>query len=59
MQGFVRLALKTGAPIVPAYAFGHTRMFTIISSEHDLLAKISRYIRGVISYYYGPYYLPV
>ena len=58
-HGFVRLALKHGSPIVPAYAFGHTRMFKLISSENGWSAKASRLIRGVISYYYGPYFLPV
>lgn len=37
-KGIVKIALRTGAPLVPVYAFGHTRLWTVVADPFGLLS---------------------
>lgn len=42
-KGFVRIALQTGASIVPIFAFGETDLFeTYVPAPHSTMAKLQR-----------------
>ena len=58
-KGFVKLALETGAQLVPIYFFGSTDMFNQISSSKGFLAHISRKVRITFNLFYGQYFLPI
>ncbi|KAF2886935.1 hypothetical protein ILUMI_19238 [Ignelater luminosus] len=48
-KGFVKLALKNGAPLVPVFSFGETDIFNQVDNpEGSLLRKIQEGIRKVI-----------
>ena len=61
-KGFVKLALKSGADIVPCYLFGNTEMFSLWtggSFAHKTLRKISRAIGFALIIFWGRFGLPV
>ena len=39
--GIVKIALRAGAPLVPVYGFGHTKLWTAIVDPFGLLERIS------------------
>lgn len=43
-QGFIKLALQTGTPIVPIYAFGVSQAMRLVPGS-QFLAKLSRVLR--------------
>ena len=49
-KGFVKVALQTGASIVPIYCFGHTQLFDVYSN--GLLVGMSRFIQFSIIFYW-------
>jgi 1-acyl-sn-glycerol-3-phosphate acyltransferase len=57
----VRLMIKEGANIVPAFFFGNTRLFNIAgaSGSESFLSKLSRKLRTSIVIFYGRHYLPI
>ncbi|KAG8466848.1 hypothetical protein KFE25_008227 [Diacronema lutheri] len=56
-QGFVRLAMREGAHIVPIFFFGNTRTMQKLNSP--LLRAISRKVKASIVLFYGRWGLPV
>ena len=36
-KGIVKIALRKGAPLVPAYCFGHTELWTIVTDPLGIL----------------------
>jgi hypothetical protein len=43
-KGFVRIALQTGASLVPVFGFGETDLFeTYVPPPNSLLAKMQRF----------------
>jgi hypothetical protein len=43
-KGFVRIALQTGASLVPVFGFGETDLFeTYVPPPNSLLAKVQRF----------------
>ena len=68
-KGFVKIALETGAPIVPCYCFGNTQVFDTphtaaagnggIATEAALLVRISRYLRTSLVVFWGRFGLPI
>lgn len=58
-KGFVKIAKETNAILVPVYLFGHTRLFDQLASGEGIAKKISRLIRGSITMFWGPFYLPI
>ena len=61
-KGFVRLAIETGATIVPVYIFGHTRLFDQLATGEGWLGwltSLSRLTRSSITLFWGQWFLPV
>ena len=62
-KGFVRIALETGAQIVPCYCFGNSQVFytpaTDGNNAHSLLARCSRALRTSLVVFWGRWGLPV
>jgi hypothetical protein len=59
-KGFVRIALETGAQIVPCYCFGNTQTFVnAAAGEDNLLRKLSRTLRMSLIFFWGRCYLPI
>ena len=40
-KGIVKIALRKGAPLVPAYCFGHTELWTIVTDPLGILQATS------------------
>lgn len=57
-KGFVKIALQTGAHIIPVYVFGHSQMFDQ-SSNSGFVAKLSRAMRASVALIWGRWGLPV
>jgi len=56
-KGFIKLALREGADIVPVYLFGNTHVLTVLKSGP--LAKLARSLQVTLTYFWGKYYLPI
>lgn len=56
--GFIRLALKTGTPLVPVFAFGNSR-FLKLAPGSRLLERVSRALQVSLIFFYGRWGLPV
>ena len=48
--GFVKLALKAGADLVPVYAFGENNLFENLAQDSPFLLRMQRKIQKVISF---------
>jgi 1-acyl-sn-glycerol-3-phosphate acyltransferase len=62
--GLIKLAIRTGADIVPCYLFGNTHLLNCWSGEgfangRTILERISRKIGFALILFYGRYYLPL
>eukprot|EP00322_Chrysochromulina_rotalis_P018503 CAMPEP_0115839044 /NCGR_PEP_ID=MMETSP0287-20121206/6050_1 /TAXON_ID=412157 /ORGANISM="Chrysochromulina rotalis, Strain UIO044" /LENGTH=390 /DNA_ID=CAMNT_0003292607 /DNA_START=8 /DNA_END=1180 /DNA_ORIENTATION=- len=40
-KGIVKIALRTGTPIVPVYAFGHTQLWRVVVDPFGILERLS------------------
>ena len=40
-KGIVKIALRKGAPLVPAYCFGHTELWTVVTDPVGILQVTS------------------
>jgi len=58
-HGICKLALETGAYLCPSYVFGNSLALTVIQDNAGLLARLSRYIRVAICFFYGRWGLPI
>ena len=69
-KGFVKLALETGAQIVPCYCFGNSQIFdTPFNSTSDnsdnggggmsWVARLSRRLRAALVLFWGRFGLPI
>ena len=56
-KGFIKLALREGADVVPMYFFGNTSVLTIPSSK--LLESISRKLQMSLTVFWGRWGLPI
>ena len=45
-KGFAKLALQTGTPLVPCYAFGQTKLCSVVQDPFGIMVNLSR-ILGV------------
>lgn len=57
-RGHLRLALKTGVPLVPIYVFGESDLYTTISRFADIQLWIVKMYRIAIPLFYGRWYCP-
>jgi len=64
-KGLVKLAIKTGASLLPCYLFGNTQLYSLWcggdngSSLHEILRKISRKLGFALILFWGRFYLPL
>ena len=56
-KGFIKLALREGVDVVPAYLFGNTTVLSVL--KHGPLADLSRKIQVSLTYIWGKWYLPI
>jgi len=56
-KGFVKLALRTGADIVPVYMFGNTTVLSVLSVWP--LPDISRWMGVSVTFFWGRFGLPM
>jgi 2-acylglycerol O-acyltransferase 2 len=58
-KGLARMAVLTGAPLVPCYSFGATRLVKTVADPFGILLAISRTLRISLVVPLGRYYLPI
>jgi 1-acyl-sn-glycerol-3-phosphate acyltransferase len=58
-KGFVKLALESGASIVPTYVFGNTSAMSVVADPWGILQSISRKIGLALAIAYGRFGTPV
>jgi len=58
-RGLCKLALETGSNMVPCYCFRATDFFHNLATSGSLLSKLSRKLRGGLTYYWGYFLLPL
>lgn len=58
-RGLMKLALRTGAAIVPMYVFGGTNFFKQLATDGGMLGSVSRLIKGGFTFFWGQYGLPI
>ena len=56
-KGFVKLALQTGAPLVPLYCFGNTDIFHVFRARW--LCRLSRRAQVSLQLFWGRWCLPL
>ena len=56
-KGFIKLALREGVDVTPAYLFGNTSVLTVLKSGP--LASLSRGMGVALTYFWGKWYLPI
>lgn len=56
-KGFIKLALQTGADVVPLYFFGNTSVLSVLT--HPFLESISRKYQVSITLFWGLWGLPI
>ena len=63
-KGMIKLAIRTGAEIVPCYLFGNTKVLSCWAGEgipgaHTVLERISRKVGFALILIYGRFMLPI
>jgi 1-acyl-sn-glycerol-3-phosphate acyltransferase len=56
-KGFIKLALREGVDVVPAYLFGNTTVLSVL--KHGPMADLSRKLQVSLTYIWGKWYLPI
>ena len=56
--GFCKVALQTGAHLVPCYAFGANQMYTRYFNQHSLAARLSSALRTSLVFWTGRWGVP-
>ncbi|PFH31147.1 diacylglycerol acyltransferase [Besnoitia besnoiti] len=57
-QGLLRLALQTGADVVPVYCFGNSETFRLLKGS-ERFQTLARFFRMAILLFYGRFGLPI
>jgi len=58
-KGFVKLALRTGTPLVACYIFGNTKLLSAWYDEGGVLQGLSRYLKFGVLPLWGRFGLPL
>jgi 1-acyl-sn-glycerol-3-phosphate acyltransferase len=58
-KGIVRLAFRTGTPLVPCYVFGNSVVFSLWYDPWNILNTISRALKFSVFYFWGRWSLPI
>lgn len=58
-KGIVKIALRTGTPIVPVYGFGHTDLWTIKVDPFGILQRLSLAVEASITPFFGRWWWPL
>ena len=58
-KGFVKLALRTGTPLLPVYSCGNTEVFSAWFDGLGLMERVSRKLQAAIFLYWGRFMLPI
>ena len=58
-KGFVKLALQTGADIIPMYSFGANQTYYRIAGPGSWLCKLSTVLRVSITPWLGRWWIPL
>lgn len=58
-KGFVKLALETGADLIPMYSFGANQVYYRIAGPKSLLCQLSRLLRVSITPWLGRWGMPM
>lgn len=58
-KGFVKLALRSGAPLVPCYCFGNTKLFGTWYDSRGRMRALSRKLGFGLCPIWGRFYTPV
>ena len=59
-RGLIKLAIETGAELVPCYVFGGTDFYNNLATDGGFFASISRWLRAGITIFWGPVpFIPV
>ena len=62
-KGLVKLAMKSGADLVPCYLFGNTKLYRLwtggSAANHDILKRLSRKIGFALILFWGRLGLPI
>merc|ERR1711933_236696 len=56
-KGFVKLALESGASLVPCYTLGNSTVYDALTSKH--LQSLSRKVRASVTLFWGRFFLPI
>ena len=56
-KGFIKIALREGADIIPIYLFGNTSCLTVLKNK--FLASLSRKLQMSLTYFWGKWMLPI
>jgi hypothetical protein len=56
-KGFIKMALRTGAEIVPIYFFGNTSVLSVLN--HPVLRKFARITGITMTLFWGRWFLPI
>jgi len=58
-KGIVKIALRKGAPLVPAYCFGHTELWTVVTDPLGILQAISVKLNVSFTPFFGRFGWPL
>lgn len=58
-KGFVRLAMQTGASLVPVYVFGQSHLLSVLPGNGSFLEAWSRKLRVSLLLFFGDWMLPL
>jgi 2-acylglycerol O-acyltransferase 2 len=56
-KGFIKLALESGADVIPVYLLGNTAVLQVF--KHPLLVKVSRTLGASLTLFWGRWGLPL
>jgi 1-acyl-sn-glycerol-3-phosphate acyltransferase len=56
-KGFIKMALREGADVIPVYLFGNTSVLTVLKT--GILEMMSRKLQMSVTYFWGKWFVPI